>query len=527
MAEATQEHTITPHPHSIPALRLEHLWILLALSIIGILISLAPTSPIDFWWHLKAGELIASGGIPTTNRFAWTLPADTPFVYQSWLGEWLFYLLYQLGGLPLIVFARNMLALGAFSLVALNAYQRGGSWRLAAGAALLAMLMSINNLSTRTQNWSWIPFALVLCLLTQYVNQRLSPRWLGVLPLLMLFWVNAHGAFVMGLLVTAAFVVGETLRRVLRQPYALNWEQLRWLYITALGMLVATLPNPLGFGVYSYVYKLLTDPPSQLLVIEWKPPTPETLAGFFFYLSVLLLLAAFAFARRRPTLTDVLLIWGLGWMAFNGVRYVIWFGMAAMPILAQSLAKPRTLFVAGNPGATDNRRAARRHTGKPAANLALTGLLALAILLVQPWFKPMLPLPQPYRDFFAPVPGAPLLFTADTPVAATEYLRNAPCAGRLFNDMGYGSYLVWSLYPAAQVFVDPRVELFPLELWEDYLNLSRGQDVELLLARYNIACVLLDRTNQPRLSTVLATLPGWQRTYTDDQSEVWRRVQDA
>lgn len=525
MAEATQEHSTT-HPRFMPAVQLEHLWVVMALSMVGVLISLSPTSPIDFWWHLKVGELIATSGIPVTNIFAWTLPANTPFVYQSWLGEWLFYAVYWLGGLKFVVFVRNMLGLGAFTLVAVQAYQRSGSWRLAGGAALLAMLMTINNLSTRTQNWSWIPFALVVLLLTRYASQRLAPRWLLVLPLLMVFWVNAHGAFIMGLLVAGAFVVGETLRRLLRQPYALNWEQLRWLYSAAVAMAGATILNPLGIGVYGYVHKLLTDPPSQLLVIEWKPPTSDTLAGFFFYVSVLALIVAFAFARRRPTITDVLLVCGLLWMAFDGVRYVVWFGIAAMPVVAQCLAKPRRVIVPSGDDAA-RRPLVRRPKGSSLANLSMVLVLALAVVALQPWFKPLLPLPQAYHNFFAPVPGAPLLFTADTPVAATEYLRDAPCAGELFNEMGYGSYLIWSLYPEAKVFADPRVELFPLELWQDYLSLSRGQQVEALLARYTIACVLLDRDNQPNLSAVLATLPGWQRTYNDAQSEVWRRVQDA
>ncbi|NJP05365.1 MAG: hypothetical protein HC837_06950 [Chloroflexaceae bacterium] len=84
----------------VPALRLEHLWVLVILGGVAIFISLSRTLPNDFWWHLKAGELIATTGLPTTNIFAWTLPADTPYVYQSWLGEWLFYILYQLVGFP-------------------------------------------------------------------------------------------------------------------------------------------------------------------------------------------------------------------------------------------------------------------------------------------------------------------------------------------------------------------------------------------------------------------------------------------
>jgi hypothetical protein len=160
----------------------------------------------------------------------------------------------------------------------------------------------------------------------------------------------------------------------------------------------------------------------------------------------------------------------------------------------------------------------------PAANLLTAIVLVLLVVAVQPWFKPALSLPQPYQELFAPVPEAPLLFSADTPVRATEHLRAEPCAGRLFNDMGHGSYLIWALYPQSQVFVDPRVELYPLALWQDYLNMSRGQEVAPLLARYDIACAMLDMGDQEAMSAALAGMPNWQRTYADEHSEVWRRV---
>ncbi|NTW03422.1 MAG: hypothetical protein HGA19_19460, partial [Oscillochloris sp.] len=146
-----------PRPSRI-GLRLDHLWAIFALSVIAGFISLTPTTPNDFWWHLKAGELVATGGIPHTNLFAWTLSADHPYIYQSWLGEWLFYALFHIGGLPLTIFARNLLGAAAFGLVAWEARLRSGSWRLGALAALFAAAMTINNFNARTQNWSWLPF---------------------------------------------------------------------------------------------------------------------------------------------------------------------------------------------------------------------------------------------------------------------------------------------------------------------------------------------------------------------------------
>lgn len=498
---------------SLPALRLDHLWAIFALSLVAAFISLVPTAPHDFWWHLKAGELIATEGLPSTNRFAWAVPAETPYVYQSWLGEWLFFQLYRLGGLPLVVFARNLLGAAAYALVACEARARSGSWRLAALAAVMAAAMTTNNFTARTQVWSWLPFMATLILLGRYAEGRLAPRWLAALPALMLFWVNAHGAFVMGLAVAGAFAAGETLRRLLRQPRALYWDQLRPLYLAVGAMAAATLVNPLGPGIVGYVLDLLGDAPSQRLVSEWQSPEPRNIAGAAFYLGVLALVAAFAFARRRPTISDVILVCGLAWQAFVGVRYVVWFGMAAMPIVAQSLAPARQ---AAAP-------ARRERGGGAAANLLVAAALLLIVLALQPWTKHMLGLPEPYRAIFAPVPGAPELFSDETPVAAVAHLLDEPCAGPLFNEMGYGSYMAWALYPAARHYIDPRVELFDLEVWERYVEVSEGHGVAAFLDERGVACVALDTREQAGLAAAMQKLPGWRRTFAEGRSEVWRR----
>lgn len=500
-----------------PTLRLDHLWAMLAVAVVLSFISLTPTGPNDFWWHLKAGELIATGQFPTTNLFTWTLPTDHPYVYQSWLGELLFYWLYQLGGLPLVVCCRNLLGAAAYSLVAVEAHRRSGSWRLAAVAVLLAGAMTINNFSTRTQNWSWVPFALTLTLLGRYVDTKLSSRWLLLLPVVMVFWVNLHGAFVLGLGIVGAFVAGETLRRVFKQPYALGWHRLRPLYIAAAGMATATLVNPQGLGIVQYVATILNDKAIQGLINEWQTPTPGTLAGNAFYLGVLAVICTFALQRRRPTPTDLLLVVGFAWQAFSGVRSVVWFGLAVMPIMVGAVASTRS------PLAGTLTPSPRERGGGTLPNFALAALLATLVVALQPWFKPLLPLPQPYVELHAPVPGAPLLFDRLTPVAAVEHLREQPCAGPLFNELGYGSYIAWALYPSTRSFIDPRIELFPYELWLDYVALNDGRDLPALLDRYRIDCVFLDRTLQPRLATGIARLEGWTRSFGDGQSEVWRR----
>lgn len=505
-----------------PLLSIEHLWVCLPLALFAALLSLAPTTPHDFWWHLRVGQLVAEQGVPRTNMFAWSLPADTPFVYAAWLADWLFYQVFAAFGLAGPVLLRNMLGLAGFTLVAVEAFRRSGSWRLAGLAVLLAGAMSINNLTTRPQNVVWPLFAGFVLLLGAYTAGQLQPRALLALPPLMILWVNSHGSFVLGLVLLALTLAGETLRAVLRLPGAPEQRRLVWLALAFLACLLATLVNPIGPGIFGYVARLLGDAPSQTLVNEWQPPTTRNLAGLFFFAALVGLLAVLALGRRRPTVTDTLLVCAFLWLALGGMRYVVWFGMLAMPVLAQCLGRPHGRLGRDEMSAPLPTLPATRTEHR--FTLAVMILLALGVLALQPPFKPALPLPATYKDFFAPVPGGEQLFTRDTPVGAAEFLRRNPAPGRLWNDMAYGSYLIW-VVPAQQVFVDPRVELFPLAQWQEYLAVAEAREHNaILVEQYDIERVLLDRAVQPKLAAALAADPAWRLEYSDDRAALYRRI---
>ncbi|MFN3929292.1 MAG: hypothetical protein ACK4OK_06630, partial [Thermoflexus sp.] len=465
------------------AIPVESIWFVIVLAAVGFFVSLVPLPPNDFWWHLKIGELIVrEGRIPSTNMFGWTLPPDTPFTYGAWLGEALLYLLYRAGGLPLVMFARNLMALLAFGLIGLEARRRSGSWRLAALSLALTAGMSLNNLIVRPQIWSWLPFIGFYLLLSRFHEGRLRPLGLLILPPLMAFWVNAHGAFLLGPILLGLFLAGGALEGLLRRS---ERPPLRLLVGIAALSLLALLLNPYGVGVLSYTHRLLTDRPSQTLVVEWAPPSPHGIANIIFYLSIVILLLALAYSRHRPSPTETLLLLAFLWLAWNGQRYVIWFGMVAAPILARLLAGVLPPWPWPSPPP-------RR------LNTLLAAMLFAPVIAVQPWWVERIPLPEAYwRQVWRNVPIGPLV-GIETPVGAVEYLRAHP-GGRLFNEMGYGSYLIWAL-PGQKVFVDPRVELYPYELWLDYIRISRASRYNELLARYGADRLLIDKVLQEELA---------------------------
>jgi len=89
--------------------------------------------------------------------------------------------------------------------------------------------------------------------------------------------------------------------------------------------------------------------------------------------------------------------------------------------------------------------------------------------------------------------------------------------------MGYASYLEWAI-PEQRVFLDPRVELFPLTMWQEYIEISNGLDIPELLDKYGVDRVLSSRDLQPKLAQALADSSGWSLEYEDAYAQLWRRT---
>jgi hypothetical protein len=73
--------------------------------------------------------------------------------------------------------------------------------------------------------------------------------------------------------------------------------------------------------------------------------------------------------------------------------------------------------------------------------------------------------------------------------------------------------------------VDPRIELFPADVWEDYALVRFGvSGYGAILDRWQIDAVLLDRTDWP-LDDVIRGNPEWTVLFEDSGSAVFVRTE--
>jgi hypothetical protein len=495
---------------SILKLGTDQLWISVILAGFLFYVSLIPIPPNDFWWHLKIGEIIfVERYIPTTNMLAWTLPDNAPFYYASWFGELLFYVIYRFGGLEMIVFIKTLLAGITFGLVGYLSKVKSGSWRIAAITTAIACIMSMNNLPVRTQIWAWIPFVLFLIILNNYTEKNRNFKQLLFLPIIMAFWINVHGTFILGFILLGIYMIGEVVQRFIKKNEALEWRNIFELALVSGISALAILINPRGFRVAGYVSSILTNQPIQSFIEEWLPPTPGGIANVMFFSSVIGMILVFAYSQFKPKVTEILLVIAFLWLAFNGQRSVIWYAIVSMPILAKGIA----LLPIKAPDLPVQYKF---------SNFVILSLIFLPVLLVQPWFIRNFPLPETYLSQVILDSSEGPLLAINTPLDASRYLIEHP-GGRLFNEMGYGSYLIWS-NPDQKVFIDPRIELYPQEIWEDYMDLSRGINTHFLLDSYQITRVMLDKSLQKGLGNELQNDAQWLLEYEDKTTQIWKNM---
>ncbi len=465
-----------------------------------------PIRPQDFWWHMAVGRsIVATHQIPAIDTFSQLMIGAPYSSYQAfWLMEVALYGIYTLGGPSLIVFLHSITITAAYGLVLWLCYQKSHNGRIAALCTLFAAVLGLNDWNVRPQAIAFPIGALFILAIYHLSSDHPNHHWLAVFPLGMLIWVNSHGTFPIGFLLLGVWLLDRAWLALRTQHYALTTKLLPALSMPLLaltGGLLAALLNPRGIGALTYLQTMSTDPVIQNMVPEWAPPSLDTFTGRAFFIELLLSTLLILLSRRRPTVFEGLTFLAFAGLALKTTRGIIWFGLMTAPLLAASL---RTL-AQRLPIGTESPPSLQQQR----LNALLAVLLLAGSLISLPWFKALLPLPAAKSG----------VISQETPIAATDFLLQQPQSGPLFHAMSFGSYLIWAAQPEYPVFVDSRIELYPLSVWRDYITISNAADNwEERLEHYAIRTLMLSSQEQPALISAIRSHPEWLKIYEDSSA---------
>ena len=234
----------------------------------------------------------------------------------------------------------------------------------------------------------------------------------------------------------------------------------------------------------------------------------------------------------RPT--ELLLVLAFGYLSLTSLRNVMWWGWVTAPIMAANFVACGERWREWRRRTTDDRRLTTDdETGtvvgdsamspqpsflpseRPVLNWGIAVIMLGSALLFTPLWRQDNPLvPAPARVALSP----------STPEKIATFLKNSSVPTPVFNYMEWGGYLEWALYPQYQMFIDGRFEARQVQVWKDYLSISRGRvDWQQTLDKYGIRTLVLSKEFHADFIPFVAASPNWHKAYEDKQGVVFTR----
>ncbi len=446
----------------------------------------------DIWWHMRnAAELVHTRHFLHTAHWTFTV-ASQPWMNGEWLAELPYYFAYRaLGdrGLYLVtMLVTSTIVLGIYGLARI----RSGSWKGAFAGALVTAVFATVSLAPRTLLFGWLSLVAELAVLWNLEKGRDYTAWL---PLVFLFWVNAHGSWFIGFVLMLVYFAGGWIEGAWGDVVARRWTpaQKRKLLAVTAASFAALFVNPYGWRLVAYPLDVAY---RQNLMIqsaaEWASLDFHSVRGKV-VLVVFAILAVLQLVRRcRWSVQDVTFALIAVYGAVTYVRFIYLAGILLAPMLA--------ILVSRGEGAAP----------VPDQGRQWVNALAMAVMLL-------------YIGFWAPS-GQQLRagVAAEFPQKAIPYVRKLAGQGNLFNEVNWGGYLEWNV-PQVNEFADTRFDVFVHRgVMSDYLGATRLADTLAVLEKYRIRYVL--QAKSAPMAYLLAHSAGWTTTYDDGQAVIFERI---
>jgi hypothetical protein len=496
-------------------------WSLLA----GTLSNRALADP-DIGWHIRTGELMLSThAVPRTDPFSSTMHGQAWFAWE-WLYDVVLGVLYKGCGLNGVVWLCALIVAGTFALLLSKLLIRGTGLMLAMVLLLLAEAAAAIHLFARPHIVSWLLVLLWFGALERCERGR-APRWLlWLFPVSTLVWVNLHGGWLFGFALLATYIVAATVES-LRDPDAFAAlraaQRARDMLWAGAASALATLVNPFGWRLHEHIYRYLTDRYLMNRIAEFRSPDFHGWSQRCFAIILLLTVVALAGHGRKIRLSHVLVILLAVYTGLLSSRNLPVSSMLLVlvigPLLSESIDS-----LASRPGAWATIRGAARwivefsrRMGTQELSLrghawpAVSVIAALAICLHGGWLGSRHVIDARFD-------------AKKVPVSAVNFLENEPSREPIFSSDTWGGYLIYRLYPARQVVVDDRHDLYGSDRIRDVLILMQGEPGwREVLDKWHIHTVLVPADST--LASLLRELPeDWRVVYQDDVAVVYETL---
>jgi len=458
----------------------------------------------DTLWHIHTGQWILDHArVPTVDVYSYTA-AGKPWISTEWLAEIVYAVAFNLGGwravsIVAITACSAIVGIVCFYLLQHLRFTVAVGWAVAAAAATSPHFIARPHLLSYVILAIWI-----INLLNAYDRERPDIPRLVILAPLMILWANMHGSFTFGLALLYIFTAFCLYHYFLQRDYT----KCRRLAIVAATVTLCSFLTPYGMLPALMTTKLVSMKFVTAYIIEWQTPNfQESLYRPIYLVGILSAIAGFGIRLRGARLAVYALI------TFTGLRYIrgLLMFFFVVPIVLARPAGASAWFLA--PQLLDAKTGKDDEAPDPilgflqkrSTAIVSAFCLLAAVMTASTW----------WRDDIVPPKRI-------MPEAALDFVRSKNITGNVFNDYGFGGYLIWSGVPT---FIDGRAELFGNDFVRQYAETDQVFDLKKALAvldDYKVNWVITP-PNIP-LAKAITTGP-WDEVYSDKDAVVFIRRQ--
>ncbi|MBU0484862.1 MAG: hypothetical protein KKB30_10160 [Proteobacteria bacterium] len=426
----------------------------------------------DLPWHLATGKyILATKTIPTSDPFTYStdnnfLPFTSKFVLtQYWLGQAFLAFVYSKFGVPGLITLRAVLFTIIIFIVQKTLKGKHFILSLAFSIFYTAYLLHGQYYTLRPVLISFLFSAIILYQFLQFTKQS-NIKYIIPIPLLMIIWANMHGGYIFGLLIITIHLVAYIINNYL--PYwndSLDRSLLKQLSIISLLSFVMASFNPngldaIGFAFashYTDVYKNVIELQSPFHSFQIFSPG---VIKFWCILPLNLLIIIYSIQKKQ--LLPLLLVAASTFMAFTAVRFI------PLMVITVSIAISHLQFKLPE-------ISKRFHYP---VSLTVLFIVMIGILWLYPGKK---------------INTFRFKNNLSYPVSAAEFMRRNLISGNIFSTYNKSSYLMFSLYPESNIYVDSR-HLYPDRI--EMLNKISGGESIYQTERNNFVKLVLGKSSQ-------------------------------
>jgi hypothetical protein len=444
----------------------------------------------DLGRHLKNGEIILSQGLQlgkantvlNSNFYSYT-NQEYPFINHHWASGVVFFWAYKLAGFWGLSVFYIMLCLLIF-LIFFHIAKRESNFTIATLLSFLLIPLMAERREIRPEIFSYFFAAVFFWMLWENKRKRLAVRWLYILPVFMIFWVNLHIYFFMGLFLIGVFWLSDVSQIVFSkfsdEEFLEKISRVKNLFFIFFLGVVASLVNPAGlrgiihpFQIYkNYGYAVAEEKS------VWFVENYGLVNSNFLLIKVVLILIflsfflSFVVDRKKISPAFFMLAVFFGAIGWIQIRNFTFLGFFALPILAVNFQSIFTPDRSDNPPAKEN-------------GVAVMYIFAFIFAIFTNY--QFVALHQANR-------GIGLLPENE---AAAEFVQKENIKGPIFNNYDIGGYLIWSLPESEKVFVDNRPEVYPNSFFSEvYKPMQENPDVfKKVDAQYNFNTIVFYRND--------------------------------